>query len=153
MCDIRRIAGTGVAHGNVVVTGNPVRAEIVALHADSRTLSQSQAPPQRKPELLVLGGSQGADTLNEAVMGAIRRLRELFCDWTIVHQTGPRQVEQVRQLYRELGLIADVEPFIHDMPGQYATASLVISPRRDDTRRTRLRGTAHDPASLSARRR
>ena len=112
---------------SVVVTGNPVRAEIAILH-DRGTLESS--PPHSsmtKPELLILGGSQGADSLNDAVLLAIRKIRNSVAGWNVVHQAGPRQVEHVRQAYEQLGLTAKVEPFFHDLPNRYSNANLVIS--------------------------
>lgn len=108
---------------SVIVTGNAVRAAIAVLH----TLDPISNENSSKPELLILGGSQGADSLNDAVLEAIRQNPELKSSWTFVHQTGPRQVDDVRKTYQELGCSAEVEAFFHDMPKRYSTASLVIS--------------------------
>ena len=117
---LRRLPG-------VIVTGNPVREEIAALYSvESGVSSRSGQAPLRR-ELLILGGSQGADSLNAAVLAALRQTRQNVSDWTIVHQTGPRQIDQVRQTYQEQGYRAEVESFFHDMPQRYARASLVIS--------------------------
>ena len=105
---------------NVIVTGNAVRNEIAALRAINRTSSA-------KLELLILGGSQGADSLNEAVLSALRHLNHRASDWSLVHQTGPRQVDQIRKMYLEMGWTAVVEPFFHDMPTRYSSADLAIS--------------------------
>ncbi len=107
-------------HGTLIeVTGNPVRQEIARLH---------QARPVRNGnELLILGGSQGADRLNDAVLGAVSQLRSKLADWHIVHQSGMRQAESLRDAYRGLNLNATVEPFFDDMTERYQSASLVIS--------------------------
>ncbi|HLV68370.1 MAG TPA: undecaprenyldiphospho-muramoylpentapeptide beta-N-acetylglucosaminyltransferase [Polyangiaceae bacterium] len=75
--------------------------------------------------VLVLGGSQGARSLNEVVP---RALAELGGELAIVHQAGPRDIDAVRALYDELGMGARVRttPFIDDMPTELARAGLVI---------------------------
>ena len=110
-------------HGTrIEVTGNPVRREIADLHANRTALTDGQ---QR--ELLVLGGSQGADALNEAVTTAAQLLRDELSAWRIVHQTGPRQVGTIRAAYERLSLVATVEPFFEEMAERYRAASLVVS--------------------------
>ncbi len=106
----------------IEVTGNPVRREIADLHANR----PAQIIGQQR-ELLVLGGSQGADSLNEAVTTAASLLRDELSAWRIVHQTGPRQVEVVRAAYERLSLVATVEPFFEEMAERYRAASLVVS--------------------------
>ena len=105
----------------VEVTGNPVRREIAEL--TSHRATASTAPR----ELLVLGGSQGADSLNEAVVATLRLLAEARSGWRVVHQTGARQVEAMRRAYAELLIDAVVEPFFDDMLARYRAASLVVS--------------------------
>jgi UDP-N-acetylglucosamine--N-acetylmuramyl-(pentapeptide) pyrophosphoryl-undecaprenol N-acetylglucosamine transferase len=75
--------------------------------------------------LLVLGGSQGAKALNEAVP---RALAELKTPLSVVHQCGPLHAEAVRALYAELGLgaVVSVVPFIDDVPAALARADLVV---------------------------
>lgn len=117
--DLQRCLPTST---RVEVTGNPLRQEIAQLHGLSQcsnTLTQC--------ELLVLGGSQGADSLNEAVMAAIALLREELATWQIVHQTGPRQVDAVRTAYATNTIDATVESFFDDMATRYRVASVVIA--------------------------
>ncbi len=109
-------------HGIAVeVTGNPVREEIA--HFAERPADSTQ----RTPELLILGGSQGADSLNEAVLLAMSRLRDDLSGWRVVHQAGPRQVELLRREYAALLIEAIVEPFFDDMLARYSAATLVVS--------------------------
>jgi UDP-N-acetylglucosamine--N-acetylmuramyl-(pentapeptide) pyrophosphoryl-undecaprenol N-acetylglucosamine transferase len=79
--------------------------------------------PGRTLSLLVLGGSQGAESLNRTVPRALSRV-----DVNVVHQCGAGRDAAVRELYAELGLgaRARVEPFIEDMPAALASADLVI---------------------------
>lgn len=105
----------------VEVTGNPVRPEI------SQLAHEVRRPFAQPMELLVLGGSQGADSLNEAVVAAVAQVREQFVGWRIVHQTGPRLADSIRLAYQELSIVAEVQPFFDDMAARYQAASLVIS--------------------------
>ena len=112
----------------ISVTGNPVRAEIARLSNRPKSVIQTQKSSEHlAEELLILGGSQGADSLNTAVLKAIAMRRGLLKNWKITHQTGPRDVETARQCYEQLGLKSDVAPFFHEMSELYDRASLVIS--------------------------
>jgi UDP-N-acetylglucosamine--N-acetylmuramyl-(pentapeptide) pyrophosphoryl-undecaprenol N-acetylglucosamine transferase len=72
----------------------------------------------------VLGGSQGAKALNDAVPRAVARLGARV---EVVHQTGTASEAAVRALYAELGVAhATVVSFIDDMPGALAAAELVV---------------------------
>lgn len=74
--------------------------------------------------LLVLGGSQGAQALNETLPRALKDLAGI----SIVHQTGRDRDEAVRARYAELG-IANVEvvPFLDDVPARLTAADLVVA--------------------------
>jgi UDP-N-acetylglucosamine--N-acetylmuramyl-(pentapeptide) pyrophosphoryl-undecaprenol N-acetylglucosamine transferase len=75
-------------------------------------------------KLLVLGGSQGAKALNQAVPRAVARLGPAV---EVVHQCGPAHSAAVTALYQELGVErARVIPFIDDMPAALAACELVI---------------------------
>ncbi len=77
-------------------------------------------------KVLVLGGSQGAKALNEAVPAALAVTQTPV---RVVHQCGRVHTEAVAERYRELGAggRAEVVPFIDDMPAALAAAELVIS--------------------------
>ncbi|MGV8922912.1 MAG: undecaprenyldiphospho-muramoylpentapeptide beta-N-acetylglucosaminyltransferase [Thermomonas sp.] len=106
-----------------VVVGNPVREAIAAV-----------APPAQRDfqhdgalRVLVLGGSQGARALNNAVPQAAAALgQSLDKPFEIVHQCGEKMLEEARKAYADAGVQAHVEPFIADMAGAYAWADLVV---------------------------
>lgn len=81
--------------------------------------------PRAGLSVLVIGGSQGAKSLNEAVPRALARLGDSV---SVVHQCGRAHEDSARALYAELGLAARarVTPFIDDMPSALAAADLVI---------------------------
>lgn len=112
----------GVFEGDkVVFTGNPVRRAIAELPA--RDLSEINGRPLR---LLVLGGSHGAQALNEAVPAALARLdRGLRPE--VWHQSGERSLAAAGEAYRAHALEARVVPFIDDMAAAYGWADLAIA--------------------------
>ncbi len=81
----------------------------------------------RSRQLLVLGGSSGAHSLNENMPRALVRLRPLLPGWRIVHQSGPAELEATRQLYAALKLEADIVPFVADMPATLADTALAVT--------------------------
>ncbi|MBI2893038.1 MAG: undecaprenyldiphospho-muramoylpentapeptide beta-N-acetylglucosaminyltransferase [Deltaproteobacteria bacterium] len=100
--------------GKAVVMGNPVRLAFA---------ERAGAEDPGDGAILVFGGSQGARALNRLVP---RAMKLAALARPIVHQTGKADLEEVAALYRELGVDADVRPFIDDMAGAVAAASLVI---------------------------
>ncbi len=101
-----------------VVTGNPIRPEF------KRIAVKPHVPPYT---ILVFGGSQGAQSINQAVIGALDHLSDLKNDLRFVHQTGQRQVEEVQRAYNAKAFTADVRAFFNDFHEQYAAADLIIS--------------------------
>ncbi len=111
-----------IRHG--LVTGNPVRAEIEALPAPA----QRFAGRSGRLRLLVVGGSLGAQVLNQTLPAALALLppdtRPL-----IVHQTGAAQLDTVRAAYARAGMAGDqaeVLPFIVDMAERLADCDLIV---------------------------
>lgn len=100
------------------VTGHPVRK---AFH---EILPKEHVPPFT---LLVVGGSQGAKAINEAVLASLPLIAERMPRLRILHQTGERDYNAVWKAYQEQGFAAEVHIFIEDMPGAFARADLVVS--------------------------
>jgi UDP-N-acetylglucosamine--N-acetylmuramyl-(pentapeptide) pyrophosphoryl-undecaprenol N-acetylglucosamine transferase len=110
---------SGFPAGRLVLTGNPVRAELLRVEA-------RETDPERPLSLLVVGGSQGARAVNTAVVEALTLLRSRGTVVHVVHQTGDADYERVLRLYTERGIRGVVTPFIEDMAGAYAEADLVV---------------------------
>jgi UDP-N-acetylglucosamine--N-acetylmuramyl-(pentapeptide) pyrophosphoryl-undecaprenol N-acetylglucosamine transferase len=106
---------------NAVVTGNPVRTEIEALPEPALRYA-GRAGPLR---LLVVGGSLGAQALNQALPQAVALLAaaERPC---ITHQTGSVQLASVQDAYAAAGISAEVLPFITDMPRRLAECDVMV---------------------------
>lgn len=104
-----------------IVTGNPVRAEILALPLPA----QRYAARTGALQLLVVGGSLGAKTLNDCVPAALALL-PLSLRPRVTHQSGKQHVEILRAAYAAAGVEAEVVAFIDDMPRRYADADMVL---------------------------
>ena len=105
---------------STVLTGNPVRQEIIA--ASRRPACRRDS----KPVLLILGGSQGARPLNRLLMAAVQS-GAWSTQARIIHQTGAQDASAVQRLYRERGISCEVKPFFDNMADRYRQADLVIS--------------------------
>jgi len=107
---------------HVIVTGNPVRREIAGLFAQG-----TRELPAAPPTLLVLGGSQGAQSLNDAVLAMFSQYLPQLTGWRVVHQTGAAQCDELARSYAQMGLTHVVKPFFDDLASWYAKATLAIS--------------------------
>jgi UDP-N-acetylglucosamine--N-acetylmuramyl-(pentapeptide) pyrophosphoryl-undecaprenol N-acetylglucosamine transferase len=99
-----------------ICTGNPLRKAFLAV-SDKVAKRDKTAV-----NVLIFGGSQGAQVLNEVVPEAASHL----VDVQIIHQTGEAMFEQVRARYRELNIKAHVTAFIDDMVAAYQWADIVV---------------------------
>lgn len=99
-------------------TGNPVRAELF-FETPRQTLIG------RRPRLLVLGGSLGAEPLNKLLPEALAQVpAEIRPE--VFHQAGKHHDEVTAERYRAAGVEAQVAPFIKDMAQAYGWADLVV---------------------------
>ena len=102
------------------MTGNPIRKEILwGFQERVRSIGDSFS-------LLVFGGSAGAHRINTALIEALPFLMGMKGRLRITHQTGEKDVVQVRDAYRALGFQAVVSSFIENMSAAYGAADLVI---------------------------
>ncbi|PYT69706.1 MAG: hypothetical protein DMG39_17780 [Acidobacteria bacterium] len=103
--------------GKAVVTGCPVRSEFFSI------------PPHKpgKPlRLLITGGSQGALPINRAFVDSMDRLAKRKNELSIVHQTGERDYDAVRTAYARREILAEVVPFLTNMPERFAWADIIV---------------------------
>ena len=102
----------------VKVIGTPIRKAFV--------LESPPPPLQKVSHLLIFGGSQGARAINSAMLKAVENSAGLREQVTITHQTGADDYERVKAGYKQLGVLADVRPFLFDMPRELAKADLIV---------------------------
>ena len=103
--------------GRTETTGLPVREEFFAI---------APKPREAVLQVLITGGSQGSHTLNQAARQSWALFREANSAVRIVHQTGPREFEAIREEFAQSGIAGDVLPFIADMPAAFGAADLVV---------------------------
>ena len=108
---------------NAKSTGNPLRKRFLnALENEHRQL-------ENEVRILIVGGSQGAQILNEIVPEAIAELQKTGLaglSVQVTHQTGAAMLSQVESQYQVLGINAKTHAFIEDMAAAYQWADLVI---------------------------
>jgi len=104
-----------------VWTGNPVRADIAGLASPQARYAARSG----RLRLLVVGGSLGAQVLNETVPQAIARM-PAEAQPCVTHQSGARHLDALRAAYAAAGVAAELVGFIDDMAVRYADADLVI---------------------------
>ena len=100
-------------------TGNPVRNDIAAMEPPEERFAGRQG----KLRILVVGGSLGAQALNEAMPKALALLEDKPI---VVHQAGEKHIDQLRVNYAAAGVQGELVAFIDDMARRYAEADLVV---------------------------
>ncbi len=102
-----------------IVTGNPIR---------SGFFTETHIPKNAGGTftLLIFGGSQGAHSINMAILNALPYLSEIKAALKIIHQTGDKDLKTVSEFYRSCGIDADVLPFIMDIAKTYRSSNLLI---------------------------
>jgi UDP-N-acetylglucosamine--N-acetylmuramyl-(pentapeptide) pyrophosphoryl-undecaprenol N-acetylglucosamine transferase len=101
-----------------VLVGNPVREGLLKL-------PKKQISAENEPlKLLVIGGSLGAQVLNELLPKVLSHFDN--SQLKVVHQSGKGKDEKLKRAYQEISLDVDVQPFISDMDAAYDWADLII---------------------------
>lgn len=123
------------------LVGNPLRRELVAAAGDHGAPSKAVSSPARQgrdlkslpdhpaglPNILVLGGSQGAHRLNMLMARAAALLAARGVRFTLLHQSGRADAPTLQEEYERGGIAARVEAFVEDMAGAYQRSHLVVS--------------------------
>jgi UDP-N-acetylglucosamine--N-acetylmuramyl-(pentapeptide) pyrophosphoryl-undecaprenol N-acetylglucosamine transferase len=112
------------ASAKIVTTGNPVRKEITEILSPSWRY-QEREKAGLALRILIVGGSLGAQALNERVPEA---LKQLNVPLNVYHQCGQNHADatQARYVDKPASLKVEVQPFIEDMAQAYSNADLII---------------------------
>ncbi|MFH1066731.1 MAG: UDP-N-acetylglucosamine--N-acetylmuramyl-(pentapeptide) pyrophosphoryl-undecaprenol N-acetylglucosamine transferase [bacterium] len=108
----------------VLATGTPVRQSLKKMSKESAAKMLSV---ETGKTLVVMGGSQGARSLNTLVLQAAPLLGHDWKKWQVIHLAGMNDVERVENAYRELDIKAKVLPFCDEMEAVYSLADLVVA--------------------------
>ncbi len=104
--------------GRTVFSGMPVRLPREPV----------PVPPQSgRVRVFICGGSQGAHSVNEAMIDALEELEPARGRLAFIHQTGAQDADMVARSYESRGFEAAVYPFIDDMYASYGQADMVVS--------------------------
>ncbi|MBT8420865.1 MAG: undecaprenyldiphospho-muramoylpentapeptide beta-N-acetylglucosaminyltransferase [Gammaproteobacteria bacterium] len=103
-------------------TGNPVRDDIASLPPPSERLQHREGALR----ILVLGGSQGAEILNQLIPEAISTLADP-ASVAVRHQAGTQHLMRTRTRYEKFNASVELLPFISDMAEAYEWADLVVA--------------------------
>ncbi|MSQ87654.1 MAG: undecaprenyldiphospho-muramoylpentapeptide beta-N-acetylglucosaminyltransferase [Betaproteobacteria bacterium] len=117
----KTLAGFPDALKNAEWTGNPVRAEIAAIAPPAARYAGRSGPLR----VLVVGGSLGAQALNEVVPRALA-LFPVADRPRVVHQSGEKHLPSLKKNYAQENIQGELLAFIDDMAQRYAAADLVI---------------------------
>jgi UDP-N-acetylglucosamine--N-acetylmuramyl-(pentapeptide) pyrophosphoryl-undecaprenol N-acetylglucosamine transferase len=101
--------------------GNPLRAAFLAQPGPAERFAGRTGPLR----VLVVGGSLGAKALNDIVPKALALLPPAQRP-AVVHQSGAKQIDELRANYAAAGVQAELTPFIDDTASAFADADLVV---------------------------
>ena len=113
----------------VIITGNPIRKEIT--QGNSEAARKHFDLLESKPTILIMGGSQGARCVNQAI---VKILPDLLRQTQIIHQTGEKNFKETKRLAAEAGIKAGRRGYhpvsfmqIDELKKALAAADLIIS--------------------------
>src|SRR5438046_8533282 len=115
------------------VTGTPIRTELVRL--DRKVARQKLGLHEDLPTLLVMGGSQGASGINQALIKSLPFLQGVPLQ--VIHLSGARDERLVSDNYLRENVPAYIAPFHHGMEEVYSAADLVVA-RADASSRAEI---------------
>jgi len=120
--EVKRLAARH--EGKVHLVGNPVREAVLALREEPFPIFSEESVLR----LLVTGGSQGATILSSVVPAGLAMLPvSLRRRLQVTQQCRPEDIEEVRRIYAEMEIPADLATYIEDMPTKLGWAHLVIA--------------------------
>ena len=111
----------------IVLTGNPVRRNLLDCGATPEQARQAMGVDPNKSTILIIGGSLGARTINNAIIDGLSKIGETY-GVQVIWQTGKIYDQQCREALEASGVKNVVQmPFISNMDMAYRAADLVVS--------------------------
>ena len=111
----------------IVLTGNPVRRNLLDCGATPEQARQAMGVDPNKKTILIIGGSLGARTINNAIIDGLSKIGETY-PVQVIWQTGKIYDQQCREALQASGVKNVVQmPFISNMDMAYRAADLVVS--------------------------
>lgn len=114
-----------------VLVGNPIRSEVIqtCLLSDGENKEKARNVFKiisQKPVILILGGSQGAEKINELVLNSLPKLLEKY---EIIHQCGEKNYDKINQQISQPPVSYHVYPFLSEeqMSAAYYLSDLIVS--------------------------
>lgn len=110
------------AHTPIVVTGNPVRSDVLRAKRGGNDTTG-------RPVLVVCGGSQGSEVINQAMLGYARQNGAQLQRWHVRHQTGSisqERRERLQDSYRNAAASFEVQDFYNSPADLYAEACVLV---------------------------
>ncbi|MDO4510365.1 MAG: undecaprenyldiphospho-muramoylpentapeptide beta-N-acetylglucosaminyltransferase [Bacteroidales bacterium] len=112
----------------IVLTGNPVRRNLLECEASQEEARKAMGIDPEKATVLIIGGSLGARTVNESIIGGLQKIGAMADEVQVVWQTGKFYDEHCKQALAQSGVKNVIQmPFISNMDMAYRAADLVIS--------------------------
>jgi UDP-N-acetylglucosamine--N-acetylmuramyl-(pentapeptide) pyrophosphoryl-undecaprenol N-acetylglucosamine transferase len=109
----------------IVLTGNPVRREMVTIDGKKEEGIKHYRLDPNKKTVLIIGGSLGAKTLNESVTGKLKEIAD--SDAQLIWQCGKLYYPGLEDIEQELPVNVKMVQFIDRMDLAYAAADVVVS--------------------------
>lgn len=112
----------------IILTGNPVRQNLLNSKITKEEALQQLSLVPKKKTILIVGGSLGAQSINESIAGQLDLIRK-HKDIQFIWQTGKLYFERVKALLKTQPTIENlqIKAFIKEMDIAYAAADLIIS--------------------------
>jgi len=109
-------------HHNIVLTGMPLRKELQRACVQSRAVR-----PENNPlRIMVMGGSRGAQALNDVVPEALVMAAKKGIKLQVIHIAGLQDIEAIKTIYAKGGIDAEVHQFVQQMEDVYLRTDLAI---------------------------
>ncbi|MCP5005687.1 MAG: undecaprenyldiphospho-muramoylpentapeptide beta-N-acetylglucosaminyltransferase [Planctomycetes bacterium] len=110
---------------SIHVTGIPIRKDIITNKTEKKYKMFGFAGQGKT--LLVMGGSQGAQTINRVLLQCLPRLKKMITELQIIHLTGKLGYGEVKLAYDRIGIRAFVSEYFEDIGLIYGITDLIIS--------------------------